>query len=138
MADFDRFRINDGGYVIQHLLPGAYDIYVYSWRGSNDQGTPGIVVSAPGGPYGLSIASGQPWPGQQVLGVTYGVVRIDLGANGTFGISGFAGGEGTAPINGIQIVPVPAPGAAILGPLAGLAFTRRRRGGGDRERSAVG
>jgi len=128
MGDFDRFSVNNGGYAIRGLAPGVYDIYLYSWSSSSDGINPSIGVSTLDEFGGFSFPAGQPWPGGQVLNVTYGIVRLTLApGRTTIGITGSAGAEGTAPLNGIQIVPVPTPATALVAPLACLALSRRRR-----------
>lgn len=63
-----------------------------------------------------------------MLGETYDLLRVEVVPGGNQYLSIFIQAPGDFNvINGIQLVPVPAPGWAMITPLAALVVHRRRR-----------
>lgn len=115
------------------LRAGLYDVYVYSWL-PRDEGTRTVHIAAFNGDGTTNVVAeityGGPWPGQQVEGETFARLTIDVIDGRNFiglGISGGFGKELTNALNGIQIVPIPAPGSAALCFSLGAIALRRKR-----------
>lgn len=108
------------------LSLGWYDVYVYCWTGAGFS-NPTISVGADSGSFVFHPNSTAPWPGQQVANITFVKATLQVQQAGTgIGVSYGLGGNNFAAVSGMQIVPVPAPGAMVL-PLAALLGSRRRR-----------
>lgn len=122
------------------LALGQYKVYVYGWAGQvqwysgisrNRTGLFRVRDNSSGTAADFQLNYTDVWPGHQVLGETY--FTFDL--NVTKPNAGFSvelmgqGGEFTprpAVCNGIQIVPVPAPGTLATLAIAPLLHRRRR------------
>lgn len=112
------------------VQPGWYNVFVYAWGGNL-----GWNHSLRVGTFNGDGMSGEfstvtyttQWPGQQVYGVTY--VALSIQVLPEFGLLGVSLSsppvQGFNAVNGIQIVPIPAPGA--LATLAIAPLLRRRR-----------
>ncbi len=76
-----------------------------------------------------SVTYGSSWPGGHVQGETYTRMRIEVlpEFEGFSAIFGFSGDFNV--VNGVQIVPVPAPASALPALAATLMLARRRRSG---------
>lgn len=110
---------------ISHLEPGVYDIYVYCFGGNGS--TPIKVLNSLSSTT-QTVENPSVWPGAQLEGVTYMKARIQTNAVTTGFAILYLQANGNRPLNGIQIVPVPAPAGASL--LVGGVFClapRRRR-----------
>lgn len=107
--------------TISGMTPGLYDVYAYSCGASFDTK---LIIAGGISSSDVTITRGG-WPGMQVEGRTYAKARLNVtpDANAIFVICTNAD---PAPLAGIQIVPVPAPGACLF-PLAGVIALRRRR-----------
>lgn len=122
------------GLQVVNLTPGEYRIYVYGWAGSvegNDDNKILVVNFGSSTSSLLTINYAAQWPGHQILGETYATWDFTIAsANTSLGIYPQNRGTDIHPrfsyVNGIQIVPIPAPGAMVL-PLAALLVSRRRR-----------
>lgn len=108
---------------IDGLTPGFYGIYIYAWSGDSELFRTGVTVI--GAHPEASI--GGAWPGLHQPGITF--------AYTTFLASGGPGPDATVllrtlagygSVNGIQLVPIPAPGVASLLLLAAASRARRR------------
>lgn len=115
-----------------NLTPGAYDLYVYMWGGPI-LGTKTVTCSVFNG---TSYANGSvsytnQWPGSQIQGVTYAKIRVDVLPSYQYLSMNFSWYDGQPAgftiVNGLQLVPVPAPGASALLLGAGTLALRRRR-----------
>ncbi|MBL8964828.1 MAG: hypothetical protein JNK70_12240 [Phycisphaerae bacterium] len=120
---------SDAAAVFSNLQPGLYDLYIYCWAG-NLLGPKDVTIRAFTGAGQVvgGVRYGEQWPGQQVLGETYDKLRVEVtpGDGQYIDIAIQAPGDFNV-INGVQLVPVPAPGALALAPAALLAGRRRRR-----------
>ncbi len=117
--------------TIKNVVPGKYRLYLYMWGGLFGQGagTNGLNVNVVGSTpsrVDVKVNYSAAWPGGQVLGNTFNFADIEL-TNTTF-IDLVPLGTETHPsiFQGFQLIPIPAPGAASLVPLALLAARRRR------------
>ncbi len=111
------------------LAAREYDLYLYCWAGSAlGRQTVNFLVDTGSGRFSqTSVSYGATWPGQQVDGETYAKIRVEVLEGQNF-IAVVTRHDGDfAYISGAQLVPVPAPGAAL--PLIGLGalLTARRR-----------
>lgn len=112
-----------------NLSPGTYDLYIYGWGGTllGPKSAGFDVFNGVSTVHGF-VSYTSVWPGAQTRHITYDVLRVnvlepqrllllDVGFTGDYGV-----------INGMQLVPVPAPGAALplLGLCLGFAACRRR------------
>lgn len=117
--------------AVTGLLPGKYDIYCYGWGGSLfGSRTVTFRVFAASGQINKSLSYTSVWPGQQVEGVTYVRVPIEVSPLNTGFSIELGGGPGVDPSNvlaGIQIVPVPAPGFVAVAGAGAVCAARRRR-----------
>lgn len=105
---------------IVDLVPGLYDVYVYTWAPDNEFF--GTFVSIQGLEQGLI---GGAWPGGLVEGVTHSSERVALAPGDVLTLNLFGLTKGT--LNGLQIVSVPGPGGGVLLGGAVLVGVRRRR-----------
>jgi hypothetical protein len=110
---------------IRGLAAGDYDLITYAWGSDNAAYRTGIS------PNGLPEQSvGGPWPGGQVLGVTYADHQVHLGAGEDLVVTATTR-AGFGSVNGLQIAPpspAPEPGTlALAGVGAGLMLLVRRR-----------
>lgn len=116
--------------VVSNLAPGRYDVFAYSWGGEIfGSRTVGFTLWNGVNTFGGSVSFGPQWPGNQIEGVTFARIPIEVlpGIN-AFDIHIGGGGSKTFNVlNAIQIVPVPAPGALLVACSAGLLAIRRRR-----------
>jgi hypothetical protein len=111
-----------------NLRPGLYDVYVYCWAG-NLLGPKDVTIRAFTGAGQVvgGVKYDEVWPGGHIRGITYDRLRVEVtpGDNEYLDIFIQAPGDFNV-INGIQLVPVPAPGTVALLPAAPLACRRRR------------
>lgn len=121
---------SSSGVAIGGLSPGKYDLFAYSWAGQIfGQRTVGFTVLNGVNTYGGSLSFGPQWPGGQVQGETFVRIPVEVLPGLNF-LRLRVGGGGPKTFNvlaGIQLVPVPAPGAAIVLIGAGVLTARRRR-----------
>lgn len=120
---------NGNQLVLLDIEPGFYDLYLYMWGGhfqGEDRNGFGVfngVDTLTGG-----VDFDGVWPGGHVEGVTYRSVRIEiLPQFGGFIVNYGSRDADNAYVNGLQLVPVPAPSTLFFAPLAGLIACRRRR-----------
>jgi hypothetical protein len=75
------------------------------------------------------VTFGTVWPGGQVLGETYDRVRINIlpDVAGFLMFMGPDSSKSFTVLNGLQLVPIPAPGSAALCVAFGAFALRRRR-----------
>jgi len=115
--------------TFSNLQPGLYDLYIYCWAG-NLLGPKDVTIRAFTGAGQVvgGVRYGEQWPGQQVLGETYDKLRVEVtpGDGQYIDIAIQAFGDFNV-INGVQLVPIPAPATLTLAPAALLACRRRRR-----------
>lgn len=110
------------------IAPGPYRLYIYCWLGSV-LGSQEVHFKVSNGVtnHNVTVSFDSVWPGGHVEGETYAVVPVDVTPE--FGFIGCRMGfnSGFNVVNGLQLVPVPAPGAAavMLG-LPLIAFRSRR------------
>lgn len=119
----------DPAAVFINLEPGLYNVYVYCWAG-NLLGPKDVTIRAftDAGQVVGGVSYGDAWPGGHVLGETYDLLRVEVVPGGNQYLSIFIQAPGDFNvINGIQLVLVPAPGWAMITPLAALVVHRRRR-----------
>jgi hypothetical protein len=121
-------QVTSNAATFLNLQPGLYDLYIYCWAG-NLLGPKDVTIRVFTGAGQVvgGVQYGEQWPGQQVLGETYDKLRVEVTpADGQY-IDVFIQAPGDFNvINGIQLVPVPAP-AGLLIPAAGALVTLRRR-----------
>lgn len=109
------------------IAPGTYDCYIYSWMGPvfGSANVTFQVKAKNNTATGKVSYTGAAWPGGQIEGVTYDVVRIEVPAN-ALALDIRVGMDTDFQIlNGLQIVRVPAPASPLL--LTPLALAARRR-----------
>lgn len=115
---------------VADLEAGWYDVYVYCWSGPssplNGFSRPGITIRFEEDSYFFQPATTLAWPGFQVEGVTY--VRARGYIDNAMQIDYFVPTNRNSVLSGIQLVPVPGPGAGFV-LVAGLSIgsIRRRR-----------
>ncbi|MFO0962574.1 MAG: hypothetical protein U0625_06660 [Phycisphaerales bacterium] len=122
----DEALIDDGlvipfleSYSFSGLAAGTYDVYVYTWT---FQQLP-TAVNVNGS--GYTVVGGA-WPGGYVQGVTHSLSTVTIAANQALNIDIFTVNGAIGCVTGVQLVQVPAPGAAaVMGAL--LLRSRRRR-----------
>lgn len=126
------FSIGVGSNLLSltNLLPGQYDLYAYSWGGHLfGSRTVGFTVRNGIDTYIDSLAFNETWPGQQVLGETFVRIPVEVLEGRNF-LTLSMGGGGSKTFNvlaGLQLVPIPAPGAAAVFLAASVLAARRRR-----------
>lgn len=115
--------------TIGGLASGWYDVYLYCWTGTSVNGAnPLISIGTDSSNFQATPNCVAPWPGQQTLGITYVKFTLRVQQPGTgIGIVYGLAPDRVAALSGIQIVPVPTPGAAGLLTFAALGAARRRR-----------
>jgi hypothetical protein len=111
------------------LQPCLYDVYVYCWAG-NLLGPKDVTIRAFTGAGqvvgGVSYVAA--WPGGQILGETYDRLRVEVTAGNNEYLDIFIQAPGDFNvINGIQLVPVPAPASMALPVIGAMVVPRRRR-----------
>lgn len=134
MGDASRWSADFSNTQVANLLPGQYRLYVYGWAGSregNFQSVINVGIEGTSSSAFLTINYKAQWPGQQVLGETYATWDFTITKpNSNIGIYPQNLGTILQPrysyVNGIQIVPIPTPGAAGLLTFAALGAARRR------------
>jgi hypothetical protein len=105
------------------LNPGVYDVYVYACGSPTFEN---LIITGGNSSTTVTIERGG-WPGMQVEGRTYAKARLTLTPQAN-ALTVICTNATLSPIAGLQIVPVPAPGAAMVGlASAGLVGLRRRR-----------
>jgi len=116
--------------IISNLMPGFYDVYLYSWGGQIfGPRTVGLSVFNGSNNYNGSVSFGSQWPGGQVEGTTFARIPIQVAAGKTsIGIS-IGSGHDYDVLAGIQLVRIPAPGVPLVMLGAGVLFAPRRRRG---------
>lgn len=115
--------------AILNIQPGWYDVYVYYWSG---QSSPRYIFSQPiigirfsaSDVWVFEPATNRAWPGGQVEGVTYVKARGYIDNLLLVDYSVLT--NTSAALSGIQLVPVPAPGAGLI-LAAGLSICSMRR-----------
>lgn len=106
-------------YTVNGLAAGTYNIYGYTW--TFGPLSTGIDVNG----QGMQTIGGV-WPGSFSPG-TYSLHTVTLGASQPLVIDVYSINGALGAIAGVQIVPVPTPGAAAVLGLGGLAALRRGR-----------
>lgn len=128
------YLYNTGGRTL-HLagLTGDYTFYLYGWAAPLDGpfgtgGTTPFKIAIPGGnTKQVTLDYFAPWPGMQVEGNSFVKVDVHIPSSASFIIiSVDPPGLGYSIIQGMQIVPIPAPPAAALLLGAGVLSRRRR------------
>lgn len=118
----------NGAAAFFNLLPGSYDVYVYSWWNTFDATTVVVDVGASGTGGGSALIDHPvAWPGGLVEGLNYARFRVGVGA-AERSIRLFLYGRTTGTsgvLSGVQIVPVPSAPTSAVG-LAGLWLWARR------------
>lgn len=116
------------------ITPGDYLFYLYGWATPLDgaSGTSGQTtfdIGIPGGNSKTVVLDYEgPWPGMQVEGNTFAKVQVFIPDFATaIGIGLRPSGEGISIIQGMQMVPIPAPPAAAFTAILALACSTRRR-----------
>ena len=122
------FPKNGNGVTILNLAPGPYDLYAYGWNDTFFHAHRiGVSVFNSATNVGGIIQTADNWPGAQVFGQTYTRFRVEvLPGFGYLNIMAVNLTFDYEILSGIQLVPVPEPGA-ILPLLWMLYFPRRRR-----------
>ena len=115
---------------LTNLAPGHYDLYAYSWF-PLDSDTHTVFFTARNGASEVidSLTFGGPWPGGQIEGITFARIPVEVLPGRNFLTLNVVGGSAKSSnvLNGLQLVPIPAPGsAAFLFGVATLIAPRRR------------
>lgn len=109
-------------YTVSGLAAGSYSIFYYVWTVSPLP--TGVDING----QGMQTIGGT-WPGGYVSGITHSSTSVQLvsGQDLVIDVHSINGALGS--FTGLQIVPVPAPGAGVVGvaALAALGRGRRRR-----------
>lgn len=114
--------------AFSNVASGSYDLFIYSWMGSS-AGPDSLTFTVRNGVSSkvAKINNTSVWPGQHVEGETYAHLQIEVLSQFQFiGIT-FVFQSGFNGINGIQLIPVPAPATLSLFLAAPLAVGMRRR-----------
>jgi hypothetical protein len=129
MESFANVQPSASTFTLFGIAPGIYDCYIYSWMGPVfGSATVTFQVQAKNNKATGQVSYNSPaWPGGQIKGVTYDVLRIEVPANAFFMDISVGMDTDFQILNGLQIVRVPAPASAML--LAPLAWAARRRRG---------
>lgn len=129
---------DDGGSVaFNGLQSGQYRLYVYAFLPANSDGTLRrgryrVFDSNSLNSTDVNLLFPAVWPGQQVLNQTYFTYDFSISSPSQY-VQIFLIGQGSdaVPIAtecaGLQIVPIPTPGATALLGVLGLTACRRRR-----------
>lgn len=111
--------------TITSLTAGRYNLYAYRWAPT--PATAGFSVYNGATTVGGYVTSSPTWPGSQVEGVTFVRIPVEvIDGRNYLRLSVGSGGDSDI-LAGIQLVPVPAPGAAVVLAGAGVIAIRRRR-----------
>lgn len=121
------FPKNGNGVTIAHLVAGDYDLYAYGWNDNFFHAhTIGVNVFNGVTSVGDTIQTTDTWPGSQVLAQTYTRIRVQVLPDANFlNIRATNATFDYEILSGIQLVPIPAPGAVL--PLLGAALLPRRK-----------
>lgn len=118
------------------LRPGAYRAFIYAWHAPDSSGGTRseieLVETSTGFSQVVTTLFGSPWSGQ-AEGTTYATVNfsvVDSSGLLFFRLKSLGNDEDSpvSVLNGIQIVPIPAPGPAASMPIFSLIAIHRRRG----------
>lgn len=107
-------------YTVSGLSAGAYDIYVTTW--TFGPLSTGVDVNT----QGMQVIGGV-WTGGFVPGATHSLHAVTLASAQNLVIDIYSINGALGAISGIQIVQIPAPGAACVLALGAFASARRRR-----------
>ncbi len=119
------------------LVPGDYRLYLHAWSPIDDPNRTESRIAIDETTSGYFSVVGTNFNniwGGQALGVSYAVADVTVQQSGgllLFTLMSLGNGEDSpvSVLNGIQIVPIPAPGAGVIAGVAAVWSTRRRRVG---------
>lgn len=121
------FPKNAAGVSFSNVEPAVYDLYTYGWNDTFFHAhTIGIDVFNSVSHVGGIINTTDAWPAGQILGQTYARIRVEvLPGVGFLRIKATNATDDYEVLSGIQLVPVPVPGAVL--PLLGAALLPRSK-----------